>query len=149
MKDTISDILNKLQDIQDDLIHLDPQALLRNKVKDRASQGVPQLVIENSTRKIIFATEALARLFGYYVQELEGQLLDILIPEKYNIVHITDIERYTTDPRPRRMGHSPNIFGRKKDGTEFQLDIGLDPFVIDNVLYTSAITLTGKVIPVG
>jgi formate hydrogenlyase transcriptional activator len=75
-------------------------------------------------------TEANARiesLFGYRREELLGQSVERLIPERFRQVHPAHRAHYTNEPRMRPMGVGLELYGRRKDGTEFPVDIMLGP----------------------
>ncbi len=65
------------------------------------------------------------RLFGYQRQELEGQLIEILIPEAARAVHPQRRAGYLADPAPRPMGAGMQLAGRRRDGTTFPAEITL------------------------
>src|SRR5271169_2393083 len=67
------------------------------------------------------------RLFGYACSELLGNSVDLLIPERFRQVHRTHRSDYTEHPRMREMGTGLELYGRRKDGTEFPADIILGP----------------------
>ena len=74
--------------------------------------------------KVNAMTEA---MFGYKREELTGQFVEVLIPERFAARHIKDRGRYLEQPRTRPMGASKELFARKKDGSEFAVDIMLSP----------------------
>ncbi|HEX4756802.1 MAG TPA: sigma 54-interacting transcriptional regulator [Terracidiphilus sp.] len=68
-----------------------------------------------------------AELFGYSQAELFGQPIENLVPERYRGRHPSHRENYNAHPRARQMGAALNLFGLRKDGTEFPVDIMLKP----------------------
>ncbi len=66
-------------------------------------------------------------LFGYAREELLGRPVEMLIPERFRAVHPRHRENYNVHPRARQMGAALNLFGLRKDGTEFPVDIMLKP----------------------
>ncbi len=66
-------------------------------------------------------------LFGYTSQELIGQPVEMLVPARYRGGHPQHREDYNAAPRARQMGAAMNLFGLRKDGTEFPVDIMLKP----------------------
>jgi PAS domain S-box-containing protein len=68
-----------------------------------------------------------AELFGYSETELVGMKVDALVPERFRRNHPTHRENYHAHPRARQMGAAMNLFGLRKDGTEFPVDIMLKP----------------------
>jgi formate hydrogenlyase transcriptional activator len=70
-------------------------------------------------------------LFGYASQELIGQPVEILVPKRFRASHPRHREDYNAAPRARQMGAALNLFGVRKDGTEFPVDIMLKPISTD------------------
>jgi PAS domain S-box-containing protein len=68
-----------------------------------------------------------AELFGYSQSELIGQRIESLVPERFRTHHPAHRENYHAHPRARQMGAALNLFGLRKDGTEFPVDIMLKP----------------------
>jgi PAS domain S-box-containing protein len=69
-------------------------------------------------------------LFGYARHELIGELVELLIPERFHSVHPKHRSAYSSQPRVRAMGAGLELFGRRKDGTEIPVDIMLSPLQI-------------------
>lgn len=70
-----------------------------------------------------------AKLFGYEVGELVGQLLEKLIPSRFKTEHVQHRSGFMGNPHARSMGKELDLFGLRKDGTEFPLEISLSPFM--------------------
>ena len=68
-----------------------------------------------------------AELFGHTQTELIGQPIENLVPERFRSRHPSHRENYNAHPRARQMGAAMNLFGLRKDGTEFPVDIMLKP----------------------
>lgn len=72
------------------------------------------------------------RLFGYTRAELLGQPVELLVPERLRLRHEGHRKSYSVHPQPRPMGKGFNLSGRRKDGTEFPVDIMLSPLETDS-----------------
>jgi PAS domain S-box-containing protein len=70
-----------------------------------------------------------AALFGHTQAELFGMPIENLVPERFRHKHPSHRENYNAHPRARQMGAAMNLFGLRKDGTEFPVDIMLKPVV--------------------
>jgi formate hydrogenlyase transcriptional activator len=68
-----------------------------------------------------------AELFGHTQAELIGQPIENLVPKRFRMRHPAHRENYHVHPRARQMGAAMNLFGMRKDGTEFPVDIMLKP----------------------
>jgi PAS domain S-box-containing protein len=65
--------------------------------------------------------------FGYSAEELEGKPIEVLIPERFRHAHRGDRAQFSLDPHARPMGASLDLYARRRDGTEFPVDISLAP----------------------
>jgi PAS domain S-box-containing protein len=93
------------------------------------------LVIINAAGMIVMANGQTAAIFGYPLEELLGQPLEMLLPQRFHEIHTLHRERYFTSPRARPMGVGLQLLGRREDGTEFPVDISLRPLLLDDVLH--------------
>jgi len=80
----------------------------------------------------------LENVFHYREGELDGQPIEVLIPERFQAKHRNHIRNFFSHPRHRPMGTQYEIYGRRKDGEEFPADISLSFLKIDNAVYASA-----------
>jgi len=90
---------------------------------------------------ITVANEAAGRQFGYSVEELIGKPIETLVPSRYQKSHESYRENYSEHPEPRKMGQGRDLFGLKKDGTEFPVEVSLSPAKIDNEEIIIAFTI--------
>ena len=74
------------------------------------------------------ANPMVGRLFGYELQELVGQNVDVLVPMSARSPHADHRARYVRTPRPRPMGAELDLRGRRRDGSEFPVEISLSPW---------------------
>jgi PAS domain S-box-containing protein len=80
-------------------------------------------------------------IFGYSRAELLGQLIEILLPERFRHHHPHHRAVFFSDLSPRAMGTGRDLYGRRKDGSEFPVEVGLNPIETDDgVKVLSAIT---------
>src|SRR5258705_478330 len=94
--------------------------------------SVPTAVIMVDQRGTIVLVNAQAeRLFGYKSVELLGEMIDILVPYRFRAEHPELRARFTKSPQARPMGAGRDLFGVRKDGSEFPIEIGLNPLMTD------------------
>ncbi len=89
---------------------------------------------------ILLANHQTEKMFGYTKDELLLQPVEMLLPERFRDAHVGHRARYHADPRTRPMGAGLNLSGRRRDGSEFPIEISLSPMKTENgVLITSII----------
>ncbi len=85
------------------------------------------LVQVDQSGKIVLVNTQMEKLFGYTQAEMFGQPIEILLPERLRGAHPGHREGFMKSPQPRGMGAGSDLFGRRKDGSEFPVEIGLNP----------------------
>ncbi|MEO7202460.1 MAG: ATP-binding protein [Candidatus Tumulicola sp.] len=78
------------------------------------------------------------RLFGYYREEMIGRPVEFLVPSRYHERHVVDRAGYSRDPRVRPMGAGLELFGLRKNGSEFAVEISLSPIVTREGTYVAS-----------
>ena len=115
--------MDELDAITQHLLHFSPDAMV---VVDQ--RGVIQ-----------FANQTTLAIFGYTQQQLIGQAIDILVPERFHFRHSAHISSYMRDPTSREMGASlSDLFAKHADGTEFPAGIRLAPFRVGDKMFVAA-----------
>jgi len=96
------------------------------------------MVIVDSTGKITLVNTQTERVFGYHREELLGQPVEVLMPLRFQAHHGHHRRGYFEDPRVREMGAGFELYGRRKDGSEFPVEISLSPLHIEGETLVSA-----------
>jgi PAS domain S-box-containing protein len=96
------------------------------------------IVIVNQYGTIELINIQTERLFGYNRNELVGQPINILLPDRYKQNHQRNVESYFSNPNVRSMGKGLELFARKVDGTEFPVEISLSPLRTEYGTWVSA-----------
>ncbi len=93
-----------------------------NALFEHATEGI---IVSDKTGKIIKANPSSEKLFGYDSGELLGRTIEDLVPMRYKEKHTGHRENYNKNPHARSMGKNIDLFARKKDNTEFPVEISL------------------------
>jgi len=103
------------------------EALRKSEATGRAllESAAEGIVIVNPDGRIVLANVRTEELFGYQRDELLGQTLEVLLPERFQNSHADHRAVYFAEPRVRPMGIGLDLAARRKDGTEFPVEISL------------------------
>jgi len=94
----------------------------------RLVESVPNgMIIINREGKIVLINTQTEKMFGYSRQELIGQSVEKLVPQRFRDQHPGYRKLFFTHPESRSMGAGRDLNGLRKDGTEFPVEIGLNP----------------------
>ena len=96
------------------------------------------LLLIDKSGKILHINKSAEDLFQYLQHEILGQTIDILVPGKYANKHPANRTEYFKKPETRSMGIGRDLFGLRKDKTEFPAEIGLNPILIAKKKYVLA-----------
>jgi len=100
-----------------------------------ASTGI---VIVNDSGIILSVNPFLLNMFGYEGNELSGKTIETLIPHRYHHKHVGDRTVYAKNPSSRPMGSGIDLYGVKKDGTEFPVEVSLGHYQENNESFVIA-----------
>jgi PAS domain S-box-containing protein len=90
------------------------------------------MVMVDGGGSIVLVNKAVERMFGYGREELMGESIEKLVPERFRSVHPGHRQGFFRAPDARAMGAGRDLFGLRKDGTEIPVEIGLNPIETDD-----------------
>lgn len=102
------------------------------------AHATESIIAIDQKANIKLVNPATEKLFGYTSAELEGQKVEFLMPARFTKRHEAHRDKYAEDPHTRSMGIGMELFARKKDGSEFPVEISLSPFESGGANFTMA-----------
>jgi formate hydrogenlyase transcriptional activator len=116
---------------------MEPEALIRI-----VGQSLPGgVLVVDAAGMITLANEQVERAFGYSPGELIGQSIDILIPQSRRAAHAAHREAFMAMPEARPMGAGRDLLGRRRDGSEFPVEVGLSPLATEHGSFVLAVVV--------
>lgn len=98
------------------------------------------IITINQRERIVLFNKAAQELFGYHEDEVLGQTIEILIPERFHPDHGKHVDRFAQSPiRSRQMEERGRVYGRHKDGGEFPVDIAISKINVGGMVEFTAI----------
>lgn len=114
--------------------------LMETRFHDLLESMPDGIVMANPAGYIVVANSQAERLFGYEQGELPGRQVELLLPERFRGSHVGHRSHYFALPRKRSMGVGLELFGLRKNGSEFPVEISLSPLTTEETpLVMSAI----------
>ncbi|MGZ8191531.1 MAG: PAS domain S-box protein [Methylococcaceae bacterium] len=133
----VYECVSAIKNNQDEVTHflaLEEDITERKRLEHRFRQAVESapnaIVMVNEAGTIEMVNSQTETFFGYSRDELIGQPVEMLVPERFRSAHIGYRQAYLAAPVSRPMGVGRELYGLRKDGTEFPVEIGLS--LIDN-----------------
>ena len=111
----------------------DPKIVAETLLSASILEAIPDAVAAvNQQGVIIQVNSQTETLFGYTRDELIGQSVEMLVPERQRAQHHLHRESFYSRPKIRRMGSGLDLYGRRRDGSEFPVEISLSPVATGN-----------------
>jgi PAS domain S-box-containing protein len=102
---------------------------------ENATEGI---VLADQTASIVLVNPSACKMFDYTPEELIGQKVEVLLPNRYRAGHVKLRNGFYHDPQNREMGSGRDLFGQRKDGHNFPVEVSLSSYRQNNKQYVIA-----------
>jgi PAS domain S-box-containing protein len=92
---------------------------------ENATEGI---ILTDQTASIVLVNPSACRMFGYTGEELIGQKVEVLLPSRYRTGHVQLRDGFYKHPQNREMGSGRDLFGQKKEGSNFPVEVSLSSY---------------------
>ena len=117
------------------IVDITERKRLESRFRATVESAPTAMVMVDKTGLIVIVNAETEKLFGYPRAELLGQHVETLIPERFRAQHPQMRTRFFSTPQARRMGVGRDLFALRKDGSEFPVEIGLNPIESEEGLF--------------
>ncbi|MTI33513.1 PAS domain-containing sensor histidine kinase [Xanthovirga aplysinae] len=111
---------------------------IERKAKALIEFAPDAIIIVNQLGQIILVNRETEQLFGYKRKELLGQEIELLIPKEFHTIHYEHRKHYYAHPEVKKMRLGRFLYGKKKNGKTFPVDINLSPLKTEEGLFVMA-----------
>jgi len=124
----------------------DPSRTSELRLRAAVESAPSGLLMVDAEGRIVLVNQEIERLFGYPREELLGQSVDLLVPEAFRHGHGDVRSEFLASPRVRAMGAGRDLHGRRKDGSQVPVEIGLTPVATEEGMFvlSSVVDITAR-----
>ena len=128
------------------IIDITERKRLERRFRQAVESAPNAIVMVNESGTILMVNRQTELFFGYSRLEMAGQPVEMLVPERFREAHLGFRRAYLTTPVSRPMGAGRELFGLRKDGTEFPVEIGLGLIDDENgiIVLSSIVDITER-----
>jgi PAS domain S-box-containing protein len=124
----------------------DPANASEQRLRAAIDSAPNGLLMIDAEGRIVLVNREVERLFGYPREELLGRPVELIVPDRFRDKHPSYRAGFMEHPAVRQMGSGRELFGRRKNGSEVPIEIGLTPFVTDEGMFvlSSIVDITAR-----
>ncbi|HWE98923.1 MAG TPA: PAS domain S-box protein [Caulobacteraceae bacterium] len=113
------------------IVDITSRKLLENRFRQVVESAPNAMVMIGATGQIVMVNSQAEKVFGYFRDEMLHQSIEMLVPERFRGHHPNLRNNFFGNPEARPMGVGRDLYGLRKDGSEFPIEIGLNPIETD------------------
>jgi PAS domain S-box-containing protein len=106
-------------------VHMEHDQSHMKSLFENATEGI---ILTSDKGIVVLANPAACRMFGYTSDELQGQPVEIFLPRKYQTSHVQMRNGFYQDPQNREMGSGRDLYGQRKNGDNFPVEVSLSAY---------------------
>jgi len=126
---------NYISDLKPSSMNPEQRDKLLHELFEHATESI---IVIDKTGSIRLVNPATEKLFGYLQEEISNKKVEFLMPERFATRHVGHRENYNDQPHSRSMGIGMDLYAKRKDGSEFPVEISLSPFESDGQKFVIA-----------
>ncbi|HEY4358335.1 MAG TPA: PAS domain-containing sensor histidine kinase [Acidobacteriaceae bacterium] len=139
MEDSLTATTNQVRLLTEREANAQAQVLAERRFRELIENAPDGILQVDRHGKIIIANRTAELLFGYASEELVGASVDMLVPAKYRAGHAANRVGFAHGGVSRPMGQGLDLYARRKDGTEFPVEISLSPVTTAGEVHVTAV----------
>lgn len=121
------------------ILDIDTRRAEQQRFQGILESAPDSMLVVDKSRKIVYINAQTQKLFGYQAQQLVGKNVAVLIPKRFSQHHDKHMQAFFSQPKVRPMGAGRELWARRKDGSEFPVEISLSPMQSADGLLVSAV----------
>lgn len=106
-------------------VHMEHDQSHMASLFENATEGI---ILTNDRGLVVLANPAACHMFGYNAEELQGQPVEIFLPKKYRAAHVPLRNGFYRHPQNREMGSGRDLYGQRKNGENFPVEVSLSSY---------------------